>query len=167
MENLLSYIAGLHFKTFLKLDDALHSWWGWLIGVGLAFLDYFAGHLFVVFLVTAATLIDAAWGIAASIHQGQFTKSELARLTFAKLIVYGCVLFIFIGIDKMIDSTITASVIGACIVLVEFWSTCGSMLIIYPNFLFLKLLRPALIGEIASKMGKTEDEVKEILEGKK
>lgn len=149
--------------SLLKLGHILSNGWGWLIGVGLAFLDYFAGHSFVVFLVAAATLIDAGWGIAVSVHNGEFTKSELARLTFAKLIVYGCVLFIFIGIDKMIDSTITASVIGAAIVLVECWSTCASMLILYPQFLFLKLLKHALIGEIASKMNKSEDEVKEIL----
>ena len=149
--------------SLLKLGSILTNGWGWLVGVGLAFLDYFAGHSFVVFLVAAATLMDAVWGIAVSIKNGDFTKSELARLTFAKLIVYGCVLFIFIGIDKMIDSTITASVIGACIVLVEFWSSCASMLILYPRFLFLKLLKHALIGEIASKLNKTEDEVKEIL----
>lgn len=153
--------------SLLKLGQILSNGWGWLIGIGLAFLDYFAGHSFVVFLVAAATLIDAVWGIAVSIHNKSFTKSELARLTFVKLIVYGCVLFIFIGIDKMIGSTITASVIGACIVLVEFWSSCASMLILYPNFLFLRLLKHALIGEIASKMNKTEEEVKEILEGKK
>lgn len=150
--------------SLLKLGNILSSGWGWLIGVGLAFLDYFAGHSFVVFLVAAATLIDAAWGIAVSLHNGSFTKSELARLTFVKLIVYGCVLFIFIGIDKMIASTITASVIGACIVLVEFWSSCASMLILYPNFLFLRLLKKALTGEIASKLNMTEEEVKEMME---
>lgn len=149
--------------SLLKLGSILSNGWGWLLGIGLAFLDYFAGHSFVVFLVAAATLIDAVWGIAVSIHNGQFTKSELARLTFAKLIVYGCVLFVFIGIDKMIDSTITASVIGAAIVLVECWSSCASMLILYPRFLFLRLLKKALLGEIASKLNITEEEVKEIL----
>ena len=153
--------------SLVKLGQILQNGWGWLLGIGIAFLDYFAGHSFVVFLVAAATIIDAVWGIAVSIHNGDFTKSELARLTFAKLIVYGCVLFVFIGIDKMIDSTITASAIGACIVLVEFWSSCASMLILYPNFLFLKLLKHALIGEIASKLNKSEDEVKEILGIKK
>lgn len=150
--------------SLLKLSHILSNGWGWLIGIGLAFIDYFAGHSFVVFLVAAATLIDAGWGIAVSIHNGKFTKSELARLTFAKLIVYGCVLFIFIGIDKMIDSTITASVIGAAIVLVECWSSCASMLILFPNFLFLRLLKKALLGEIASKLGISEDEAKELME---
>lgn len=153
--------------SLLKLGNILSSVWGWLIGVGLAFLDYFAGHSFVVFLVVAATLIDAVWGIAVSLKKGEFTKSELARLTIAKLAVYGCVMFVFIGLDKFINSTITASIIGAAIVLVEFWSSCASMLILYPNFLFLRLLKKALTGEIASKLGIPEDEVKDVLEGKK
>jgi hypothetical protein len=41
------------------------------------------------------------------------------------------------------------------------------MLILYPNFLFLRLLKKALTGEIASKLGIPEEEVKEVLEGRK
>jgi hypothetical protein len=130
-------------------------------------MEYIAGHSFVVFLVLAVTLIDAAWGIAVSVHQGKFTLSELARLTVAKIAVYGCALFVFIGLDKFIESTITASVVGAAIVLVEFWSSCASMLILYPNFLFLRLMKKVLIGEIASKLKISEDEARELMEGKK
>lgn len=147
-----------------RLGQILTHVWGWVVGIGLCLADYIAGHSFVVFLVVAATLIDAAWGIAVSLKRGQFTKSELARLTIAKLAVYGCVLFVFIGLDKFIGSTFTASVIGAAIVLVEFWSSCASMLILYPNFLFLRLLKKSLTGEIASKLGIKEEEVCEILE---
>lgn len=153
--------------TVNKLASILQSGWGWTVGVCIAIADYIAGHSFVVFLVVAATLIDAIWGVAVSIHQGQFTKSELARLTISKLAVYGCVLFVFIGLDKFINSTITASVIGAAIVLVEFWSSCASMLILYPNFLFLRLIKKALVGEIASKLRLSEDEVMEMLDDKK
>lgn len=150
-----------------KLGTILQTKWGWFFGAGLAVAEYIAGHMFVVFLVVAVTLLDAVWGVAASVYQGRFTLSELLRLTVSKLAVYGCALFVFIGLDKFINSTISASVVGACIVLVEFWSSCASMLILYPNFLFLRLMKNALIGEIASKMNKTEDEVREIMEGKK
>lgn len=155
----------LHSLT--RIPQVLSTGWGWVTFASLSVLDYIAGHSFVVFLVLAATLIDAVWGIAVSLKKGEFTKSELARLTIAKLAVYGCVMFVFIGLDKFINSTITASIIGAAIVLVEFWSSCASMLILYPNFLFLRLLKKALTGEIASKLGIPEDEVKEVLEGKK
>ena len=147
-----------------KLGVILQTKWGWLIGIGLAIAEYIAGHSSVVFLVVVVTLMDAGWGIAASIHNGKFTLSELARLTISKLAVYGCALFVFIGLDKFIDSTITASVIGAAIVLIEFWSSCASMLILYPNFLFLRLMRKVLLGEIASKLNMSEEEAKEWLE---
>jgi hypothetical protein len=150
-----------------RLVSILQTGWGWALGIAIAITDYVAGHSFVVFLVTAVTLIDAAWGIAVSIKQGCFTKSELARLTISKLAVYGCALFVFIGLDKFVDTTITASVVGAAIVLVEFWSSCASMLILFPNFLFLRLMKKALVGEIASKLRLSEDEVREMLEGEK
>lgn len=153
--------------SLARIPQVLSTGWGWVTLTSLSVLDYIAGHSFVVFLVVAATLIDAVWGIAVSLKKGEFTKSELARLTIAKLAVYGCVMFVFIGLDKFINSTITASIIGAAIVLVEFWSSCASMLILYPNFLFLRLLKKALTGEIASKLGIPEEEVKEVLEGKK
>ena len=149
-----------------KLSAIFQTRWGWLAGAGLTIAEYIAGHSSIVFLVVAVTLMDAAWGIAASIHNGKFTLSELARLTISKLAVYGCALFVFIGLDKFIDTTITASVIGAAIVLIEFWSSCASMLILFPNFLFLRLLRKALLGEIASKMNCSEEEAEKYLESK-
>lgn len=149
-----------------RLGLILQNKGGWFLGAGIALAEYFAGHSFVVFLVVAVTLIDAAWGIAVSVHQGQFTLSELARQTVAKIAVYGSAIFVFIGIDKFIDSTLTASIVGAAIVLVEFWSSCGNMLILYPNFLFLRLMKRALVGEIASKLHISEEEVMEMLEVK-
>lgn len=149
-----------------RLPNALSSGWGWATLIALSVIDYIGGHSFVVFLVVSATLIDAVWGIAVSLKRGEFTKSELARLTISKLLVYGCTMFIFIGLDKFIDSVVPASVIGAAIILVEFWSSCASMLILYPNFLFLRLMKKWLTGEIASKLGIPEEEVKEMMEGK-
>lgn len=157
----------LHQFTHLinKLTSILQTGWGWILGVGIAIADYIGGHFFVVFLVLAVTLIDAAWGIAVSVHNHKFTLSELLRLTVSKLAVYGCAMFVFIGLDKFINSTVTASIIGAAIVLVEFWSSCASMLILYPNFLFLRLLKKALTGEIASKLNIPVEEVEEVLNG--
>lgn len=152
----------MHF--FIKLGDILQSIWGWLAALGLIIGEYFAGHKFIVFLVLAATLMDAIWGIVVSLRQKKFALSELGRLTIGKLAVYGCALFIFVGLDKFIDSTLTASVVGAAIVLVEFWSSSASMLILFPDFLWLRLMRKALVGEISRKLGISEDEVIEEME---
>jgi hypothetical protein len=67
---------------------------------------------------------------------------------------------LFILIDKLIGASngLTTSAICICIILVELWSTSASMLICFPNMPFLKLLKKALVGEIASKLNvKTED----------
>ena len=162
MIEVLEHIAG---HAIAKLASALTTIGGWFALVFIFLLDYFAGHSFVVLLVIAVTLLDAVWGIAVSVKQGKFTLSELARLTVAKLAVYGCALFVFVGLDRITDTTFSASIIGAAIVLVEFWSSCASMLILYPRFLFLRLMKKALTGEIASKLHISEEEVEDVLQG--
>lgn len=150
-----------------KLTNILQTGWGWAVGVMFFLMDYFAGHQFIVFLTVSVTLMDAFWGIVVSIKNGRFTLSELARLTIAKLAVYGCALFVFVGLDKMSGTTLTASLVGAAIVLVEFWSSCGSMLILFPQIPLLRLLKKALTGEIAAKLHISEEEVENILKNKK
>lgn len=149
----------------LKLLGILQTVQGWVVAGLLFLLDFIAGHELAVGLVVAVTLMDAAWGITVSIHRRKFALSELARLTIGKLAVYGCAMLVFIGLDKLIGMTLTASVVGAAITLVELWSASASMLILFPNFLFLKLLRKALTGEIASKLGVEPEEVEKVLAG--
>jgi len=149
----------------LKLLGILQTVQGWVVAGLLFLLDFIAGHELAVGLVVAVTLMDAAWGITVSIHRRKFALSELARLTIGKLAVYGCAMLVFIGLDRLIGMTLTASVVGAAITLVELWSASASMLILFPNFLFLKLLRKALTGEIASKLGVEPEEVEKVLAG--
>lgn len=156
MNNVISHL-------FHKLGDILSSVKGWMAYLVLATANYFSGHTFVVWLVVTVTLLDAVWGIAVSLKQHKFALSELARLTIGKIAVYGCAMFVFVGLDRMIASTLTASVVGAAIVLVEFWSSCGSMIILFPHFLFLRLIRKALTGEIARKLSIPESEVEKVL----
>lgn len=146
-----------------KLLSILQTVQGWIVAGILFLVDFVAGHELAVGLVTAVTLMDAAWGIAVSIRNKRFALSELARLTIGKLAVYGCAMLTFIGLDRLVGMTLTASIVGAAITLVELWSTSASMLIIFPNFLFLKLLRKALTGEIASKLNVAPEEVEEVL----
>lgn len=146
-----------------RLEVILATVWGWLLTLGVILLNYIAGNEFAVGLVVAITVMDAIWGIAVSIKRGKFALSELARQTVAKFAVYGCAMLTFIGIDRIIDITLTASAIAAVITIVEFWSSCGSMLIIYPNMPALKLMKRALIGEIASKLNIEPEEVEKVL----
>ena len=160
MEKIFGYI--LHLGE--RFSAILHTVQGWIAALVLLIADYIAGHEFAVGLVVAITIMDAVWGIAVSIKRGKFALSELARLTVAKFAVYGCAMLTFIGIDRIIDADITTAAIATVITLVEFWSSCGSMLILYPNLPALRLLKKALIGEIASKLHIPEEEVEKVLE---
>ena len=159
MEKIFGYI----FHVGERFSAILHTVQGWIAALVLLIADYIAGHEFAVGLVVAITIMDAVWGIAVSIKRGKFALSELARLTVAKFAVYGCAMLTFIGIDRIIDADITTAAIATVITLVEFWSSCGSMLILYPNLPALRLLKKALIGEIASKLHIPEEEVEKVL----
>lgn len=150
-----------------KLLDILHTVQGWFVAILIFLADYIAGHELAVGLVIAVTIMDAVWGITVSVKKKRFALSELARLTVGKLAVYGCAMMAFIGLDKMIGMTLSASIIGAAITLVELWSASASMLILFPNFLFLRLLKKALTGEIAAKLKISEEDVEAVLNGDK
>lgn len=155
-------------KLFSKLTVILQTVQGWAVAVALFLAEYFFGsHATVVWLVVAVTMMDAVWGVAVSVRHGQFTLSELLRLTIAKVAVYGCALAVFIGLDKVTGTELSTDVVGSAIILCEAWSMMGSMLIIYPHIPILQLLRKALTGEIANKLRITPEEVEEALNLKK
>jgi hypothetical protein len=148
-----------------KLAEVLSTIEGWLALVCLLIVDYFAGYGVTLQIATISVVMDCIWGIAAAHKQGKFTLSELARNTFSKLSVYGCCIILFIGIDRLmgLSSGLTTSAICIGIVLTEAWSTCASMLICFPNLPFLKILRKALTGEIARKLGVENEKVEDVL----
>ena len=148
-------------KVFAKLADIFSTFWGWFLAIFIGVGNFFAGHIGIINIVLFAVVIDAFWGIFVSVKQGKFVLSELARLSISKLLVYGCVLALFIAIDKMLGGSlvVTSTIVATLIVLVEAWSTLASMMIVYPNMAFLRLLRKVLKGEIASKLNVTEEEV--------
>ena len=154
-------------KIFIKLGTILQTVQGWAVAAGIFLAEYFFGdHGIVVWLVLTATLLDAVWGIAVSISHGQFTLSELMRLTVAKIAVYGCALAVFIGLDKVTGTELSTDIVGGAIILCESWSMCASMLIIFPHIAILQLLKKALTGEIATKLRIEPDEVEKVLNEK-
>lgn len=149
-----------------KLEEVLSTVWGWVMCLCLLIANFMVGYEVMVGFTVGAVVMDAVWGIAASLKQGRFTKSELARDSFSKLSVYGSVILIFIFIDKLmgVGNGLTTSVICIGIILVELWSTAASMLICFPKMPFLQLLKKALIGEIASKLNVKTEDVEKALE---
>lgn len=146
-----------------KLQMILSTASGWVAGCLLILLNAVVAHKVTITLVVAVVLLDLAWGIAASIKQKRFTTSELARDTIGKFAVYGTAILTFCFIDRIMGEsvTLTTAVIGGVIMLVELWSIAGNALIVFPNMPFLRLLRPALKGEIANKLRVSPDDVDE------
>lgn len=149
-----------------KLSEVLSTVWGWFLCTVLLVMNFIIGYEKMVGFTVAAIVLDAVWGIAASLIQKRFALSELARDTFSKIAVYGTAVFIFILVDKLVgvNSGLTTSVICIGIILVELWSMSASMLICFPNLPFLKLLKKALAGEIASKLNVRPEDVTAALE---
>ena len=156
-----------------KCGELLHYPLSWLTAILLFIVEVFAGAKFLVLMVTVVTIMDAGWGIAVSIKRGKFTLSELMRQTVVKILVYGCALLVFLSLDKFVEMEtgltmeITSGLIGVIIVLTEGWSSAASALILFPNVPFLRFMQKALTGEIARKLGISEDEVAQIMSKKR
>ena len=151
-----------------KLSEALTTVQGWLIGLLIVIMNFFAGYQLVLSGILAAVTFDALFGIWVARRQGRFILSELLRTTFFKLMVYLNLVVVFVFIDKFagaggLETRITTMLIASAICLAEAWSSCGNALIINPNFPLLRLLLRALTGEIARKLEIDPDEVENYL----
>ena len=142
---------------FNKLCEVLSTVWGWLMFVVLLVMNFIVGYEKMLGFTVIAVVLDAVWGVVASILQNRFALSGLAR---------GSAILSFILIDKLVgvNSGLTTSVICIVIILVELWSMSASMLICFPRLPFLKILKKALAGEIASKLNVRPEDVTEALD---
>ncbi len=165
MHNILSYLI----KPFVKIGDLVQFPAAWLAGLGLFIADAFTRGKLTIYLVVVACIVDLICGIAVAIHRGKFTRSELMRLTVEKLLVYGCVMLVFLCIDGAIaeetgfELSLTSTLVGVVITLTEAWSFLASLLILFPKNALLRMMQKALTAEIAGKLGVEKDEVEAIL----
>ena len=150
------------------MRELLHTLWGWLLILCSAIVNFLGDYKVSVLAVVVAVALDAFWGIWAAIRRGKYARSELARDSISKIAAYGSALLITIMIEQVKDweSMFVTSLIAVLICATELWSISGNILIVNPNAVFFKLLRPALKGEIARKLGIEEDKVDEALDGK-
>lgn len=141
----------------------------WISGLGLFIIDAVTGGRMIIYIVLIASIIDLICGIAVAIKRKSFARSDLMRQTVEKLLVYGLVLFVFLCIDNVVEketgfaTDLTSGIVGVVMTLTETWSFLASLLIIYPNNSMLKFLQKSLTGELARKLGCSEDEVAAIL----
>ena len=144
--------------------------------MALGIFNFFAGSKVALGVVLAAIIFDGIWGVAAARKTGKFILSELGKDTLKKIGAYGTALVMVILIENLAfgshqiisdegaNTRFIVDIVATLIAAVEFWSICGNILIIYPNAIFFRLLKPTLIGEIARKMKLSEEKAKEMFE---
>lgn len=161
MELILKYIG----KAMIKLTEIGQSIHGWAMMLGAFFLAYIGEGLASFAVVLAVVALDAIFGIVASIRRGGFILSYLARESLVKVLIYGVVLFVFYMIEHTlpIATLIATPVMATIIAVIELWSILAHVSILKPDLAIIKVLRLALRGEIARKLGVDPSEVTEAL----
>ena len=151
---------------FVKLGELLSNIYGWLIMIGLMIFNFVVDYKLAFIGVITCILIDMFVGIWSALKQKKYAKSELMRDTFSKLFIYCGALVMIIFTEKLagLDFIMTTNICAAIICATEIWSIAGNALIINPNLHFFRLIRFALVGEVARKLHISEDEVKKSFE---
>lgn len=148
-------------QIFDLLARAAASIWGWVFAAGAFFCNMIAPEWYCFAVVLTAIILDAFFGILVAIKRKKFALSKLGRVTSFKITSYGACLVIVFLIEKIAHDTgfigikIAAAWAAAC----EFWSMSASILIIWPEAHFFRIMRKQLKGEIAAKLGKPIDDI--------
>ncbi len=175
----MSFIPQILITVIHRLDNMFNTISGLLITMALGIFNFFAGYKVALGVVLAAIIFDGIWGVAAARKSGKFILSELGKDTLKKIGAYGTALVMVMMIENLAfgshqiisnegaNTRFIVDIVATLIAAVEFWSICGNILIIYPNAIFFRLLKPTLIGEIARKMKLSEEKAKEMFEEEK
>lgn len=175
----MGFILQILSTTVNRFEGIISTAWGLLLTCAIGIFNFFAGYKVALSVVLAAIIFDGIWGVAAARKSGKFILSELGKDTLKKIGAYGTALVMVILIENLAfgshqiisnegaNTRFIVDIVATLIAAVEFWSICGNILIIYPNAIFFRLLKPTLIGEIARKMKLSEEKAKEMFEEEK
>ena len=144
-------------KGIIQLNNALSTAYGWMLAMGATILAFLSPEKVSFIVVGGAILADMVWGIIASLKLKKFILSFALRETIKKIGVYSFALVGAMSIEAIAHSEGTFIAVRTVAIMAsvcEFWSMSASMLIVYPNMPFLRLMRWQLKGEIASKVSK-------------
>ena len=149
-----------------SIQKVFSNVFGWIIAVFTAYLSWLGNDSGSILLVVVALVWDMAWGIAAAVKRHNFVLSYLLRETFCKIIVYVGAMSIVLFAERMLGLTsgLTVRIIAVIATSVELFSSAGNILIIKPDFVFVRFFGKYLVGEIADKMKISHDEARQMLD---
>lgn len=154
-----------------KLTLTLSNWVGVALSAFFAFCGAWLGdRLPLLGYIGVAILIDAIWGIITSRRAGKFIFSRLLSKSGVKIGAYVSLYAIVALAEKSFgegEFMLTSSVLAGVFIASEGLSILAHISIIAPDWSIIKLLRKVLKGEIAKKLGISEEEVDSIWSEKK
>lgn len=116
---------------------------------------FFAPEAYTFLVVLVAIVLDAIFGVSVSLRNGGFVLSKLMRVTTFKIFSYGAALVMVYLAERLLhDNGLVGIKIAAGWALAcEFWSMSASILIIWPEAYFFRIMRVQLRGEMIAKLG--------------
>lgn len=141
-----------------KLASSVYGWA--IIAIG-SIASFFATEKYAFVAVLCAIILDALFAIISAVRLGKFILSKLGRVTLFKISAYGAALVFSFLIEKLAhdDGFIAVKIAAAWAIACEFWSMSASILIVWPDAVFFRIMRRHLKGEIAAKLGAPIDDI--------
>lgn len=133
---------------------------GWIGALLNSLLLFIAPEKYAFLFVLVAIILDAVFGIAVAVRNGKYVLSKLGRITLFKITAYASCLVMVLMFERLITSSsasVGIRIAAGWAVACEFWSMSASILIIYPEAVFFRIMRKALAGEIEAKTGQKID----------
>jgi len=148
-------------QQIISLRKLTASAYGWGVALLANVGAFFAPEKYSFGLVLIAILLDAFFGTWVSIRAGNFILSKLGRVTTFKIFSYGASLVMIYMVEHLVHDSgfIGVKMAAAWAVACEFWSMSASILIIWPDAAFFRIMRRHLRGEIAAKLGTNIDDI--------
>jgi hypothetical protein len=159
----MKYFVALVLHQIQVLDKVAASVYGSALAALCGLAAFFAPEKYAFIVVYAAIVADGFFGVWVATHKDQFILSKLGRATVLKFISYSAALILLYMVEHLahggafIGVRVAAAWAAAC----EFWSMSASILILWPDATFFKMLRNQLRGEIAAKLGQDPEEIKD------
>lgn len=159
----MNFLANIRY-FISRIWDVLENAYARISAALIWIISFFSPVWYPFIVVLIMIGIDLYWGIRAARARHQLVLSEAGRRTVDKITSYlSCLAAVYL-IEHIIfeNSIVITSGIAALASACELWSFSASILIIHPNFPFIRLFRKQLRGEIENKANISLEELDDI-----
>lgn len=150
----------------LKIASVLSNFWSGIVSIFVFIGSFLGDKLPLLAYISVAILIDALWGISTAKRAGKFIFSTLIKKSAVKIAAYTSLYALVALVDKAFGDAfmITSTAMASILIVSEMWSILGHIAIAKPNMIAVKILKKHLRGEMARKLGISEDKLDEIID---